>query len=59
MLTLDKVKSKVYFAWRKAQMKALETERLGTIHVSDLIKPCLRNVMYGKGVCSMVRQSTR
>ena len=48
MLTLDKVKSKVYFAWRKAQMKALETERLGTIHVSDLIKPCLRNVMYGK-----------
>jgi len=48
MITLDKVKGKVYFAWRKAQMKALETERLGNIHVSDLIKPCLRNVMYGK-----------
>ncbi len=48
MITLDKVKSKVYFDWRKAQMKALETERLGIIHVSDLIKPCLRNVMYSK-----------
>ena len=54
MLTLDKVKGKVYFAWRKSQMKALETERLGNIHVSDLIKPCLRNVMYGK----FIKQST-
>ena len=35
-------------------MKALETERLGNIHVSDLIKPCLRNVMYGK----FIKQST-
>ena len=48
MITLDKVKSKVYFAFRKSQMKAMETERLGVIHVSDLIKPCLRNVMYSK-----------
>ena len=48
MITLDQVKTKVYFDWRKSQMKALETERLGIIHVSDLIKPCLRNVMYGK-----------
>ena len=48
MITLDQVKTKVYFDWRKSQMKALETERLGVIHVSDLIKPCLRNVMYSK-----------
>ena len=48
MITLDQVKTKVYFDWRKSQMKALETERLGIIHVSDLIKPCLRNVMYSK-----------
>ena len=35
-------------------MKAIETERLGNIHGSDLIKPCLRNVMYGK----FIKQST-
>ena len=42
------VEDNAYFAFRKSQMKAMHTERLGVIHVSDLIKPCMRNVMYGK-----------
>jgi hypothetical protein len=42
------VEDNAYFAFRKAQMKAMHTERLGVIHVSDLIKACVRNVMYGK-----------
>jgi len=50
MLTLGDIKDKVYFDFRKSQLRAMETERLGIIHVSDLIKPCLRNVMYGKFV---------
>ena len=29
-------------------MDALRTERLGQIHVSDVIKPCMRNVIYRK-----------
>jgi len=29
-------------------VEALGTERLGQIHVSDLIKPCMRNVIYKK-----------
>ena len=29
-------------------MEAMKTERLGQIHVSDVIKPCMRNVIYGK-----------
>jgi hypothetical protein len=39
-----------YFAYRKAQLDAMATERLGVIHVSDLIKPCMRYVMYGKNL---------
>jgi hypothetical protein len=42
------VNEAAYFAYRKAQMEAMGTERLGVIHVSDLIKPCMRNVMYSK-----------
>jgi len=42
------VNTAAYFAYRKAQLKAMETERLGVIHVTDLIKPCMRYVMYGK-----------
>lgn len=29
-------------------MEAMKTERLGVIHVSDIIKPCMRNVIYKK-----------
>ena len=48
-MVLNKVvEDNAYFAFRKSQMKAMHTERLGVIHVSDLIKPCMRNVMYGK-----------
>ena len=48
MLTLDNIKEKVYFEYRRAQMEAMKTERLGVIHVSDIIKPCMRNVIYNK-----------
>ena len=48
MLTLDQIKEKVYFEFRRAQTDAMHTERLGKIHVSDLIKPCMRNVIYKK-----------
>jgi len=48
MLTLDKIKENVYFGLRRAQIEAMKTERLGVIHVSDIIKPCMRNVIYKK-----------
>ena len=31
-------------------MEAMHTERLGVIHVSDIIKPCMRNVIYKKTI---------
>ena len=48
MIKLEDVENKAYFAMRKAQVKAMETERLGVIHVSDVIKPCMRYVIYSK-----------
>lgn len=48
MVLNSKVNEAAYFAYRKAQIEAMGTERLGVIHVSDLIKPCMRNVMYSK-----------
>ena len=48
MLTLEDINNEAYFLWRKSQVKAMKTERLGKIHVSDLIKPCMRNVIYKK-----------
>ena len=48
MLKLEDVNNAVYFQWRRAQLDALSTERLGQIHVSDIIKPCMRNVIYKK-----------
>jgi hypothetical protein len=48
MLKLDDINSEIYFHWRRAQLDALKTERLGQIHVSDIIKPCMRNVIYKK-----------
>ena len=48
MIKLEDVENKAYFAMRKAQVKAMETERLGLIHVSDVIKPCMRYVIYNK-----------
>ena len=48
MLKIDDIKQEVYFQYRRAQMEALRTERLGVTHVSDLIKPCMRNVIYKK-----------
>jgi hypothetical protein len=48
MLKLEDVNNHVYFEFRRAQVEALKTERLGVIHVSDIIKPCMRNVIYKK-----------
>ena len=48
MLTLEDINNQAYFLWRKSQVKAMRTPRLGKIHVSDLIKPCMRYVIYKK-----------
>lgn len=48
MLKLEDINSEIYFEFRRAQMEAMKTERLGKIHVSDIIKPCMRNVIYNK-----------
>lgn len=48
MLKLGDINDYVYFAFRKAQIESMKTERLGVIHVSDIIKPCMRNVIYKK-----------
>lgn len=48
MIKLDDINEDIYFKFRKAQTEAMHTERLGTIHVSDIIKPCMRNVIYKK-----------
>lgn len=50
MLTLGQVNDIIYFKFRKSQIDAMHTERLGIIHVSDIIKPCMRNVIYGKTI---------
>ena len=48
MLTLAEVEDDAYFAMRAAQMDMLETERLGVTHVTDVVSPCMRNVIYKK-----------
>ena len=48
MIKLEDVQNKAYFAMRKAQVEAMQTERLGQIHDSDIIKPCMRYVIYNK-----------
>ena len=48
MLKIDDINEEVYFQFRRAQMEAMHTERLVVIHVSDIIKPCMRNVIYKK-----------
>ncbi len=48
MLKLEDINNHIYFEFRRAQVEAMKTERLGVIHVSDIIKPCMRNVIYKK-----------
>jgi hypothetical protein len=48
MLKIDDINEEVYFQFRRSQMEAMNVERLGIIHVSDIIKPCMRNVIYKK-----------
>ena len=45
---LSYLQDDVYFRFRKAQVKAMETVREGVLHVSDVISPCLRMVHYRK-----------
>ena len=46
MLKLEDINNEIYFEFRRSQMDALKTERLGKIHVSDIISPCMRKVTY-------------
>ena len=48
MIKIADVENHAFFAMRKAQMDMLETERLGIIHVTDLVSPCMRNAVYKK-----------
>ena len=48
MLTLEDINNQVYFLFRKSQAEVMHSPRLGKIHVSDLIKPCMRYVIYKK-----------
>jgi len=42
------IEEEVYFRYRKAQQDVLNTDRINCIHVSDLISPCNRKVVYSK-----------
>lgn len=44
----QEVEDHAYFLMRKAQVKAMGTERLGVFHVSDIIKDCMRYPAYSK-----------
>jgi len=46
MLLNETVADAVYFAYRKSQIEGMETPRLKCIHISDIIKPCMRLVTY-------------
>lgn len=48
MVKSENIENEVYFQFRRSQIEAMKTERLGIIHVSDIIKPCMRNVIYKK-----------
>ena len=45
---LSHLQDDVYFRFRKAQVRAMETVREGMLHVSDIISPCMRMVHYRK-----------
>jgi CRISPR/Cas system-associated exonuclease Cas4 (RecB family) len=62
MITNDDIRTKVFVAFRNAQLKAMDTDRAGQLHVSDVIAPCMRKVWYGKndkGYKSMDTESMR
>lgn len=47
-MNMKDIQDHVYFKIRKAQVDAMKTVREGTLHVSDVISPCHRNVFYKK-----------
>jgi hypothetical protein len=48
VLGKKEVEDHAYFKMRQSQLVAMETERLGVIHVSDIIKDCMRYSAYSK-----------
>ena len=48
MIKIQDIEDHAFFAMRKAQMELLNTERLGITHVTDVVSPCMRNVIYKK-----------
>lgn len=48
MVLKSEIESDVYFRYRQAQQRILQTDRLPCIHVSDLLKECQRYIVYGK-----------
>lgn len=50
VLGKKQVEDHAYFAFRKSQIKAMHTERLGVFHVSDVIKDCMRYSAYAKEI---------
>jgi hypothetical protein len=48
VLAKKTVEDHAYFLMRKAQIEAMNTERLGMFHVSDVIKDCMRYPAYSK-----------
>jgi len=51
MTIVDDIRSEVYFKFRKAQIEGMNKAggfRAGKVHVSDVIKPCMRYVYYQK-----------
>jgi hypothetical protein len=51
MTFLEGIRSEVYFKFRKAQIEGMNKGggfRAGKVHVSDVIKPCMRYVWYQK-----------
>ena len=51
MTIVDSIRDQVYFKFRKAQIEGMNKAggfRAGKVHVSDVIKPCMRYVYYQK-----------
>lgn len=48
VLAKKAVEDHAYFLMRKGQIEAMNSERLGTFHVSDIIKDCMRYPAYSK-----------
>ena len=48
MVLKSEIENDIYFKYQAARVRALHTDRIDCIHVSDLIKECKRYVVYDK-----------